>query len=317
MISQFFIRSPVNLESEPHIATVFATMNRGATAVSCVRALAAQTRPPDLVVVADNCSSDTTVSELEALRNLPFRLTVIRMAENGGNAGGVAEAMESAYRAGADAVWILDDDSWPRPDALAALLKRPLDQGVVRHALQIDPVTNRFTWPMWADAGDGWHLAFDESELPAGDTVRSKSSWTGALIPRAIHDKVGSVNRDLFIRGEDEEYPWRISQAGFRFEACRNAKMDHPGSENIAQWKFLGKNLFVERGLADWKLHYKVRNMVWLKRRQAGSLGAIAIAAAYGIAISLIDGPQRVPLLWGAVRDGWRGTLGRWGQHPG
>ncbi|MEP2777039.1 MAG: glycosyltransferase [Luteolibacter sp.] len=305
------------MESQPHIAAVFATMNRGATAVTCVRALAAQIRPPDLVVVTDNCSSDTTVSALEELCDLPFPLSVIQMPQNEGNAGGVAEAMDAAYGAGADAVWILDDDSWPRPDALAAMLKRPLDHGIVRHALQIDPVTNRFTWPMWAGVDDGWHLAFAESELPAGETIPSKSSWTGALIPRAIYDKVGPVNRDLFIRGEDEEYPWRISQAGFRFEACRNAKMDHPGSESSAHWKFLGKNLFIERGLADWKLHYKVRNMVWLKRRQAGNLGAIAVAAAYGIAISLIDGPARLPLVWGAVRDGWRGTLGRWSQHPG
>lgn len=292
-------------------------MNRAATAVSCVQALAAQTIPPELVVVADNCSSDDTVASLERLSDLPFQLSVIRMPENGGNAGGVAEAMEAAYAAGADAVWILDDDSWPRPEALDALLAKPLDQSVVRHALQIDPVTNRFTWPMWTDAGHGWQLAFDEKELPAGDPIPSKSSWTGALIPKAVRDKVGSVNRELFIRGEDEEYPWRIEKAGFRFEACRNAKMDHPGPENIAHWKFLGKNLFVERGLTDWKLYYKVRNMVWLKRLQAGDISALAMAFAYATAVSWIDGPQRLPLIWSAARDGWRGDLGRWSKHPG
>ena len=46
------------------IAAVFATMNRAQTAVACVRALAAQTRPPDLVVVADNLSSDDTVADV-------------------------------------------------------------------------------------------------------------------------------------------------------------------------------------------------------------------------------------------------------------
>lgn len=237
------------------------------------------------------------------------------MPVNGGNAGGVAEAMESAYAAGADAVWVLDDDSWPRSQTLAALLQRPVDPTVVRHALQIDPATNRFTWPMWMDAGHGWQLAFDESELPAGDLVHSKSSWTGALIPRAVRDQVGPVNRELFIRGEDEEYPWRIEEAGFRFEAFREAVLDHPGSTDVLHWQVFGKNLFVERGLADWKLFYKVRNMVWLKRQQNGNFGAIAMALAYALAVSFVDGCGRLPLVWSAARKGWVGELGKWEFH--
>ena len=299
-----------------HIAAVFATMNRAATAVSCVQALAAQTRPPDLVVVADNCSVDDTATVLEALQDLPFQLSVIRMSENGGNAGGVAEAMDSAYSSGADAVWILDDDSWPQPEALASLLAPPFEEHTVRHALQIDPKTKRFTWPMWMDAGNGWELAFGENDLPPDPFIPSKASWTGALIPRTVWDRVGPVNRELFIRGEDEEYPWRIAREGFRFEACKNARMDHPGSENLIHWSMFGKNLFIERSLSDWKLYYKVRNMVWLKREQSGGSGAIAIAMAYAGAISLLDGPDRLPLILRAARDGWSAKLGRWDQHP-
>jgi rhamnopyranosyl-N-acetylglucosaminyl-diphospho-decaprenol beta-1,3/1,4-galactofuranosyltransferase len=304
--------------SEPKtlIAAVFATMNRAVTAVSCVRALAAQKRPPDLVFVADNCSSDGTAAALESLADLPFPLSVIRMPENGGNAGGVAEAMEAAYAAGADAVWILDDDSWPQPEALASLLRVPLDRNIVRHALQIDPDTGRFTWPMWTAAGSGWQLAFEESDLPTGDWVPSRSSWTGALIPKMVRDEVGPINRELFIRGEDEEYPWRVSQAGVRFEACRGAKMDHPGSQELVHLKLWGKNLFVEPSLSDWKLYYKVRNMVWLKRHQTGSMGAFTMAFAYAMAVSWIDGPSRLPLVCRAARDGWRGKLGKWNHHP-
>ena len=55
------------------IAAVFATMNRATTAAACVRALAVQSRPPELVVVADNRSTDDTVSMLENLKDLPFK----------------------------------------------------------------------------------------------------------------------------------------------------------------------------------------------------------------------------------------------------
>ena len=59
--------------------------------------------------------------------------------------------------------------------------------------------------------------------------------------------------------------------------------MDHPGPENIVHWELLGKNFFFERGLADWKLYYKVRNMVWLKRAAGGRLRAIAMALTYAL----------------------------------
>ena len=291
-------------------------MNRSPTAVSCVQALAAQTHPPEWVVVADNASSDDTPAALESLPGLPFELIVHPMRENRGNAGGVEEAMELAFEKGADAVWILDDDSWPRPDALAAMLAKPWNPHVVRHPIQIDPGTGRFTWPLQVDDGNGlWRLVATLEDLPAGDFVRSRITWTGALVPREVREKVGPVNGELFIRGEDEEYPWRIEQAGFPQEAVRHAVIDHPGPLDIVHWRLLGKNLFFERGLADWKLYYKVRNMVWLKRCQAGEMRALAMAAAYAIAVARIDGLRRLPLVWSAARDGWSGRLGKWKGH--
>ncbi len=298
------------------IAVVFATMNHAPISVACVRALAQQTRPPDMVLVADNVSSDDTVSSLESLTDIPFELIVHRMQENCGNAGGVQEVMDMAFAKGADAVWILDDDSWPRGEALAELLEKPWDPQVVRHALQIDPKTGRFTWPLQVDDGTGgWRLAEAMGELPPGDRIRSRIIWTGALLPRLVRDTVGPVNGALFIRGEDEEYPWRIEQAGFTQEAVRRAVLNHPGPANIIHWRFLGKNFYYEPGLPDWKLHYKVRNMVWLKKRQTGGLRALAMAVAYAVAAARIDGIGRLRLVWGATCDGWSGKLGKWSGH--
>jgi GT2 family glycosyltransferase len=295
------------------IAAVFATMNRAPTALACVRALAAQTRPPDFVVVADNVSSDDTVAALDSLSGLPFQLIVHRLRENRGNAGGVEEAMELAFARGADAVWILDDDSWPRAAAMAALLDHSWNPLTVRHALQVDPLTGRFTWPLQVADGQGaWRLAWSEEELPAEPIIRSKASWTGALVSREVWVQVGPVNGQLFIRGEDEEYPWRIEREGFRFEAARDAVMDHPGPEDLMHWNILGKHFFFERGLADWKLYYKVRNMVWLKRQQAGTWRALTMVLTYALATAWMDGPQRLPLICSAARDGWQGVLGKW-----
>lgn len=300
----------------PIIAAVFATMSRSATALACVRALAAQTRPPELVVVADNVSTDETVAELGRLQELPFRLIVHRMDENRGNAGGVQEAMDLAFAEGADAVWILDDDSWPRPEALEALIKEPWDPQVVRHSLQVDPQSDKFTWPLQiADSVQRWSMIDSIEALPNADFTKSRIIWTGALVSREVRQIVGAVNGALFIRGEDEDYPLRIEQAGFTQAAARHSILDHPGPSDIIRWKFLGKHLFFEPGLADWKLYYKIRNMVWLKKRQSGAFNAFAMGMAYLVATAKIDGLHRVPLVLEAALDGWKARLGKWRRH--
>jgi glycosyltransferase involved in cell wall biosynthesis len=297
------------------IAAVFATMNRGATAVSCLRALAAQTLPPAMVVVADNVSTDGTCDLLDSLGDLPFRLIVHRMAGNLGNAGGVEAAMELAFSEGADAVWILDDDSWPRPDALEMLLQDGFDPCCVLHPLQIDPASGRFTWPLQLMTEGGVTLVEDADSLPQGDRVESRGVWTGALISRQVRERVGPVHGALFIRGEDEEYPWRIEREGIREFAVVKSILDHPGPKDLVMFEALGKRLFLEAGLADWKLYYKVRNMVWLKRKQGGLKLALGMAIAYGLAMARVDGAHRIPLWWEAVWSGLRGKLGKWAKQ--
>jgi GT2 family glycosyltransferase len=299
------------ITEQPKIAAVFATMDRGHVAVACVKALAAQTIPPWRVIVADNRSSDGTAETLEALATLPFDLAVLRMPVNEGNAGGVRAAMDFAFAEGADAVWILDDDSWPRTDALAEMLAEPYDDSVILHPIQIDPASGRFTWPLQIQDHGKWKLAFSMEEMPPGKRTQSRGVWTGALVSRRIREAIGPVCGELFIRGEDEEYPWRMESSGFHHAAVRAAVLDHPGPKSLVMMSFLGKRLFFEKGLPDWKLHYKVRNMVWLKRRQSGGLKAILTALAYALAAVRFDGWSRLPLVGKASLEGWRGKLGR------
>lgn len=295
-------------DQNQRIAAVFATMNRAAVAEECVRRLLGQTRPVDLIVVADNDSSDDTATRIEKLGG---PVEVLRLSRNLGNAGGVREAMEHAFASGADGVWILDDDSLPRQDCLELMLDGgKADQ--VSHPVQIDPGSGRLAWPIQVRKGNEWELVEDLEALPEGRFV-SRASWTGALISREVRDQVGPVMAELFIRGEDEEYPWRIANHGFEFSCVRNAILDHPGPVGMVMWRFFGHRLFIEKGLRGWKLYYKVRNMVWLKKRQSGLIGGWGMAAAYGMALLTNEGFDRDILgTWcRAVRDGLAARLGQ------
>lgn len=290
------------------VAAVFATMNRSAVAEECVQRLLGQSRPVDMIVVADNASSDDTATRIEGLGG---SIELLRLSQNLGNAGGVREAMEYAFASGMDHVWILDDDSLPRLDCLALMLEGARSDQV-SHPVQIDPETGDLAWPIQVWQRGEWELVESLRALPEGRFL-SRASWTGALVSREIYDRVGPVRGELFIRGEDEEYPWRIASHGFGFSCVRNAILDHPGPVGMEMWKFFGHRLFIEKGLRGWKLYYKVRNMVWLKTQQSGLIGGWGMAVAYGTALLAKEGAAKevIGTWWRAVRDGMAGRLGK------
>ena len=305
------------MESLPSVGVVFATMNRKDTAIACVRSLAAQTHLPELVVVADNASSDGTANALERLPRLPFPLVVHSMSENRGNAGGVKEAMEIAFARNMDAVWILDDDSLPRPDALRCLLDFPGSDQIVVHSLQIDPETGDLTWPMQVCGQEsGWHTIHSLREMPDGPVLETRNNWTGSLISRGVRMRAGPVMGELFIRGEDEEYPWRLTKFGISQRAITASILDHPGPTKLLRTGFLGKTIYLESGLSDWKIYYKIRNMTWLQRRKRGLLHSILLGMAYLVTVARHEGIRRTPLVIEAFVDGITSRLGRWRKHP-
>lgn len=300
---------------EPRVAAVFATMNRSATACGAVRALAQQTRPPQWVVVADNGSEDGTVADLQSLGDLPFELLVESLAENRGNAGGVAHAMEVAFEKGADAVWILDDDSVPRADVLEILLRvAGSGERVVAAPLQLDPAHGGLTWPLLVlpaarhDGGRERLMIDDLAEVEAlAPVFEVEAAWTGILLFRSAWEEVGAVDASWFIRGEDEDYGARLSRAGYRFLLCRDAILDHRGPAKMVRWKIGGRYFFHEPGLPAWKMHYMIRNRVRRIRRDGRSVLAAAVAGLHALAVVRYDGVRKLGVWFRACREGWSG----------
>jgi GT2 family glycosyltransferase len=100
------------------VCAVVVTYNRCELLRACLTALLAQTRPLDRILVVDNASSDGT-PELLA-REFPT-VDARRLARNEGGTGGFHEGMKAAA-ADAEWLWLLDDDTVARPDALERLL---------------------------------------------------------------------------------------------------------------------------------------------------------------------------------------------------
>ena len=118
------------------MASVFAvvlTYNRKDLLRRCLDCIFAQSRACDRVIVIDNCSSDGTSQMLS--REWAGRVEVHTLSRNVGASGGFNVGIRVAYQAGAEFVWVMDDDVLPEKDALAKLLDADqylADKGVAR-----------------------------------------------------------------------------------------------------------------------------------------------------------------------------------------
>ena len=103
-----------------NVTVIVVTYNRLPLLKQCLAALRAQTVQGFTVLLVDNASTDGTADYIKTLA-MPG-LVCRNPGENLGGAGGFAYGIRAAVELGCEAVWIMDDDTLPEPDALAALL---------------------------------------------------------------------------------------------------------------------------------------------------------------------------------------------------
>ncbi len=186
------------------------TYNRLSLLRECLGALAAQTRRPDEVLVIDNASSDGTAAAVAAA--FPWvRLQVL--SSNEGGAGGFHEGLCSAHAAGAEWVWLMDDDTIPQPEALARLLEAPS-----RLPAEDPPVllASRAVWddgqlhPMNAPGFERDDVSRVVAGCERGLMPLRTATFVSLLVHRNAVDRYGLPFKHYFIWSDDIEYTARI-----------------------------------------------------------------------------------------------------------
>ena len=194
------------------VTAVVVTYNRKELLRECLTALGAQTRPVDRVLVIDNASTDGTP---ELVHGEFPGADLTTLAENGGGAGGFHAGMREAYEAGADWMWLMDDDTIPTPTALAELLAAPEAlEGLERPLLLGSKV-------VWSDGRlhpmNLSGLARDPAHFIDGCARRLVPLRTATFVSLLVHreavDEFGLPLAHYFIWSDDIEYTARITRA--------------------------------------------------------------------------------------------------------
>ncbi|OBY33346.1 glycosyltransferase [Mycolicibacter kumamotonensis] len=210
------------------VYAVVVTHRRVGQLAESLKALVTQSRPPDHVIVVDN-DNDPAVAVLVA--GQPVESTYLGSRRNLGGAGGFALGMLHALAAGADWVWLADDDGRPADSGvLAALLAC-----AAKHSLaEVSPMVcniddpSRLAFPL--RRGLVWRREVAELRSDATQDLLPgiASLFNGALFTADALDAVGVPDLRLFIRGDEVEVHRRLVRSGLAFGTCLNAAYLHP-----------------------------------------------------------------------------------------
>ena len=192
------------------VTAVVVTYNRKELLRECLAALEAQTRPLDRILVVDNASTDGTAELLAEKREQSPLLQVLTLPDNQGGAGGFHEGMKRAHADGSTWMWLMDDDTIARPDALEKLLEAR------ERAPEALVLAGKVVWddgrihPMNAPGFERNrpHRVVESAErrlLP----LRC-ATFVSLLVHREAVDRFGLPFKQYFIWSDDIEYTARI-----------------------------------------------------------------------------------------------------------
>lgn len=204
------------------------------------------------VVVVDNCSSDDSV---ETIRRKYPQLFLIENSKNLGFAGGNNVAMKYAVMAGADYVWLLNNDTVVEPDSLSKLvveaeksLKIGLVSPVIHHYCNRENVEFMGAYADFADFKIT--LVKHPNELERQSVRRNLILWgTALLIKREVIETVGYLSEKYFAYAEDCDYSIRALRSNYQTSVRLDANIFHKGARSTGSHSpikvFLGmRNLY-------------------------------------------------------------------------
>lgn len=161
---------------------------------------------------------------------------LLQMPENGGIAAAINAGAQLLEKEGVQYLWLFDQDSQPRPQALAAMLRTAERQHASNSETTaaivplIHDVHGRQTLPYLVARPNGRIAA--APYRPNAPVLAAIAS--GMLIPIAAWHHIGPMNEAFFMDHVDTEWCLRARHLGYHITVCTQAVIDHELGEGQA-----------------------------------------------------------------------------------
>lgn len=288
--------------SVPPVYAVVVNYNGAEVTKVCVDSLLAGTGPRVHVIIADNASEEADVARLEQLYGDREDVEVVRVPENRHFAGGVNAGAVRALEAGAEYVFVLNNDTVIEPDCVRRLVSASREHpraGIVGPSL-LD-LTDRHPLSL-GERYSAWSLAVPRTLLKVRSVGDGRPYRVGGvmgsalLITRECLEQVGPYDESVLVYYEEVDFCLRARARGFQPIIEPNAVVLHDGLRG-----FTG-------GITPYAAYLKCRNQLWLMRKHAGYADWFAFGPVYlGLVLTsaLIYSARGK---WDVVRSMFEGT---------
>lgn len=294
------------------LAAVVVTYNRKPLLEMCLEAILAQTRSIDHLVVVDNASTDGTTAWLKSWQQHHSGVvTVCALEENTGGAGGFARGLDVALGAGADWVWMMDDDALPYPDAMEQLIAVCDNPANIYGSLAVNGGNTAWLTTL---VGDRDHVVSRADDVPDAARVRTLP-FLGFMIHRSRVQAIGLPDAGYFIAADDVEYCMRAARSGSEIIIAGRSRIEHPKSENYTANLGLVKITCLK--LSPWKRYYDTRNRLLIAREYYGFrlLTQTVPGSLVRLFAALLYEPERLAQIRAFIAGFCDGLMGRKGRR--
>ena len=233
------------------VSAVVVTYNRKEELARCIKAVLGQTFPVSDLLIVDNASTDGTTGYLIEKKLLKpdfpedqkagvlldggtlesVRIHYYRMHSNTGGSGGFHKGLQLAHvQLHTDFYWLMDDDGYPSADCLRMLMKGSRRYDYIMPA-SIDIADHtKLSWPVrmrngkktdsWKELRDSW-----------GRIMHYVTPFNGILLSENCVSKVGYINPDFFLWGDEYDHYYRCLEQGFHPVTLMDAVFYHPSQK--------------------------------------------------------------------------------------
>ena len=248
------------------IIAVIVTHNRQQLLSQCITALKNQTRKIDKILVINNGSTDLTQDWLSQQNDIEHL-----SQENVGSAGGFYTGIKTAYDKGYNWIWLMDDDGYPKEDALEKLLQDDTEELLLRNCAVINKEDKKsFVWKSLN------YKSIDDVKCRVIKNIAHP--FNGTLLHRRIVERVGFPNQNLFLWGDETEYYYRIiKKNAIPFCTITDSIHYHPPTSFSykTEWDYN----------TGWKMYYYIRNRFHVHRSKFSAMQPLAYCMYAGFLI--------------------------------
>lgn len=295
----------------PIVWIVILNYNGAQMTLNCVDSVLKIDHPNFRVIVVDNASTDDSAIRFKEALTDP-RVELLVNDKNEGYAGGNNRGIERALAAGADYIFILNNDTIVEPGCLTPLVE----------AMERDAVLGIAGCPIFGPGPHpaiNWRMRFNlftGGDVELGDGAQVTKSHEVELVMGAAMlvrvstiKRIGMFDERFFLFLEDADFCFRARRAGYKVGFVPSAGVRHLAGRTTRSFRPVG--------VFCW-----TRNRAWLVRRH----GSMKHRIVFNLYSFIWWYPRRVlgrlvrrqfNLLFPTLRGIWQGHFAYPGPYPG